>query len=57
MRRGSPRPGFPRLDVPQTKAMDEAGVMLDMAELAEADPSALAAGLEPLLDGYDDLAE
>ena len=44
---------LPRADVPQTKAMGEAGVMLDMAELAEAEPSALATGLNPLLDGYD----
>ena len=44
---------LPIADVVQTRAVGEAGVMLDMNELAEADPSALAAGLEPLLDGYD----
>jgi hypothetical protein len=43
---------LPTADVPQTRAVGEGGVMLDMAELAEAEPWALANGLSPLLDGY-----
>lgn len=43
---------LPVTETPQTSAIDPEGVVLDMITLAKASPSAIEAGMRPIVDGY-----
>ncbi|WP_112133735.1 DISARM system helicase DrmA [Glycomyces dulcitolivorans] len=43
---------LPVCETPQTAAQEVSGVLLDMSKLAKAEPTELASGLRPIVDGY-----